>query len=204
MAAKHLIIGLDGFDLDVVRALGPTLLPHIHQRMSEGAFSAQKSVVPPATLPNWCTFLTGVDPARHGVFDFTMRKGYSVQFTAGTVRETETIFSRLDRMGRACACVLFPATWPPERLQHGLSISGWDAPVAFNADRSYVWPSEMYDAIQERFGAIEFDTVDEFRADEEDWHRELPDALIRRINDKTRLAIGLLAERDWDVFASGR
>jgi len=138
MAAGALVLGLDGFDLGLVERFGADRLPNLHSLMSRGAFAALESVQPPATLPNWTTFLTGVDPARHGVFDFTTRKGYQVRFTAGTVREEPTLFTQLDQLGLRCACLSFPATWPPERLEHGVFVSGWDAPVAFEADRSFM------------------------------------------------------------------
>ena len=188
MTARHLVIGLDGADLDVVRALGPARLPAIFAAMERGAYAHLESVQPPATLPNWTTFLTGVDPGTHGVFDFTTRRGYRVRFTAGTVREAPTIAARLDALGLACACVGFPATWPPERLSHGIFVSGWDAPVAFEADRSFVWPDALYDRIVERFGTPRFDDVDELRAEEPGWHTQLPDALVARAGRKADLA----------------
>lgn len=201
MTARHLVIGLDGADLDLVRALGPAKLPTLHRLMEEGTYAALESVKPPATLPNWTTFLTGVDPGVHGVFDFTVRSGYRVQFTGGTVREAPTVFARLDRMGLATACVGFPATYPPERLAHGVFMSGWDAPVAFEADRSFVWPPSLYDAIAARFGTPSFDDVNEFDAEREGWHARLGAALVARIERKTELAEYLLAERPFDLFA---
>ncbi len=201
MSARSLVIGLDGADVDVITALGKERLPSIHALMERGAWARLESVKPPATLPNWTTFLTGVDPGRHGVFDFTTRHGYRVAFTAGTVREAPTIAARLDKLGLACACVGFPATWPPERLEHGVFISGWDSPVAFEADRSFVWPPSMHDAITKRFGPMRFDDVDEFDADSPGWHARLPDALVTRVREKTELASWLLDQREWDLFA---
>lgn len=201
MTARHLVIGLDGADLDLVRAMGPARLPALYRLMERGAHAHQWSVQPPATLPNWTTFLTGVDPGTHGVFDFTTRQGYRVRFAAGTVRAAPTIVSRLDRMGLACACVGFPATWPPDRLEHGVFISGWDAPVAFEADRSFVWPPALHDAIVQRFGPYRFDDVDEFDADAPGWHERLPGALCRRVERKTDLVEWLLDGRPWDLFA---
>ena len=99
MGARALVVGLDGFDLGLVEQFGSEHLPHLHTLMDRGVFAALESVRPPATLPNWTTFLTGVDPARHGVFDFTTRKGYQVRFTAGTAREVPTVFKRLERHG---------------------------------------------------------------------------------------------------------
>lgn len=201
MTTRALVIGLDGFDLGLVRDLGEGRLPNVHRLMRRGAFSALRSVSPPATLPNWTTFLTGLDPAQHGVFDFTTRTGYRVQFTAGTVREAPTVLKRLDERGLRCACLSFPATWPPERLKHGAFVSGWDAPVAFEANRSFVWPPSLYDETVDRFGTPTFDDVDEFHADTPRWIDRLPQALERRIHRKTEWATWLLERQRWDVFA---
>ncbi len=201
MPAKHLVLGLDGADLDLVRALGEARLPALHGILRRGAYAHLESVSPPATLPNWTTFLTGLDPGRHGVFDFTTRVGYRVHFTAGSVREAPTVFARLDRLGLRCACLFFPATYPPERLAHGIFASGWDAPVAFEADRSFVSPPELHDALVRRFGPILFDDVDEFEADRPGWHERLPGALVARIERKVELARHLLERERWDAFA---
>lgn len=201
VSARSLVIGLDGLDLGVVEQLGRGRLPHLHDVMARGAFAALESVQPPATLPNWTTFLTGLDPGRHGVFDFTTRNGYEVRFTAGTARRAPTIFQRLDRLGLRCACLSFPATWPPERLDRGAFVSGWDAPVAFEADRSFVWPPELYDETKARFGNPTFDDVDEFHADAEGWVDALPAALCRRVEQKRRWAEWLLGRERWDLFA---
>jgi predicted AlkP superfamily phosphohydrolase/phosphomutase len=201
VSARSLVIGLDGADVDVIHTIGAERLPNLYALMRSGAWARLESVMPPATLPNWTTFLTGVDPGRHGVFDFATRDGYRVAFTAGTVREAPTIAARLDRLGLACACIGFPATWPPEKLERGVFMSGWDSPVAFEADRSFVWPSSLYDEIQRRFGAVRFDDVDEFDADKPGWHERLPDALIARIRTKTELATWLLDRNEWDLFA---
>ncbi|MCB9599989.1 MAG: alkaline phosphatase family protein [Sandaracinus sp.] len=200
MTARALVLGLDGADPDVVLALGAARLPTLHALMAKGAWARLVSVQPPATLPNWTTFLTGVDPGRHGVFDFTTRQGYGVRFTAGTVREVPTLFARLDRLGLRCACLGFPATWPPERLEHGVFVSGWDAPVAFEADRSFVWPPALHDELVARFGTLGFD-VGEFDADTPGWHEGLAATLEARIETKIALGEHLLGRGAWDVFA---
>ncbi len=195
------MIGLDGLDLGVVEQFGAECLPNLYSVMNHGAYAALESVQPPATLPNWTTFLTGLDPARHGVFDFTTRRGYRVRFTAGTAREAPTIFQRLDQLGFRCACLSFPATWPPEELARGVFVSGWDAPVAFEADRSFMWPPSLYDETVARFGTPTFDDVDEFHADAPGWIDRLPDALVRRVVRKQEWARWLLERQEWDLFA---
>ena len=202
MGARGLVVGFDGFDLAVVEELGAERLPHLYDLMRRGAHGALESVWPPATLPNWTTFLTGLDPGRHGVFDFTTRHGYAVRFTGGTARRAPTVFQTLDEAGLRCACLSFPATWPPERLRRGIFVSGWDAPVAFEADRSFMWPPSLYEETTARFGKPTFDDVDEFHADDPGWVDRLPDALSERIAKKTRWARWLLEREEWDVFAT--
>jgi predicted AlkP superfamily phosphohydrolase/phosphomutase len=201
MSTRHLVLGFDGADLELVLTLGRERLPNFFALMERGVFAHQESVIPPATLPNWTSFLTALGPGRHGVFDFTTRHGYRVRFSAGTVREAPTFLARLDRMGLRCASVGFPATWPPERLSHGVFISGWDAPVAFEADRSFVWPPALYDLLLSRFGPLRFDEVDQFQADRAGFHGALGARLADKVARRTELALFLLALRPWDVFA---
>ena len=199
--ARQLLIGLDGAGLDLVREFGPERLPALHACMARGGYAALRSVQPPATLPNWTTLLTGDNPGTHGVFDFTTRKGYSVRFSAGSVRATPTLAARLDRAGSACACLFFPGTFPPERLSNGVFASGWDSPVAFEADRSFVWPPSFYDTLRARFGPLHFDDVDEFDAGAAGFHERMPDALCARIERRAELGSWLLGERQFDLFA---
>ncbi len=201
MSARSLIIGIDGVGLDLVEAMGPAMLPNLHRLMSEGAFAALESVLPSATLPNWATFLTGRNPGEHGVFDFTTRNGYRIAFTGGTVRAVPTFFSELDARGHVCAVIGFPGTWPPEQLQHGLFVSGWDSPVAFEADSSYVWPHAAFPELVKRFGPLTFDDADEFHADRGDFHDLLPGKLIARVEKRAALGASLLNDKEWDAFA---
>lgn len=201
MTTQSLIVGLDGADMDVILHIGADTLPTLHRLIASGAHARLTCVTPPATLPNWTTFLTGVDPGVHGVFDFTVRTGYRVKFTGGSVREVPTVFSRLDALGLRCACISFPGTWPTEQLQQGVYISGWDAPVAFEANASYVWPRQLHTQLLQQFGPLRFDTVDEFQADQPGWHEQLPAMLKARIQQKTNVATWLLKQARWDVFA---
>jgi predicted AlkP superfamily phosphohydrolase/phosphomutase len=199
--SQHLLVGLDGASLEIVQRFGARELPQLHAAMARGAYSALRSVLPPATLPNWTTLLTGYNPGRHGVFDFTLRDGYRVQFSAGSVRSTPTLVAQLDRLGQTCACLFFPGTFPPERLLRGSYVSGWDAPVAFEADASFVWPRALHREIVQRFGPERFDDVDQFDAEAAGWHARLPAALCKRIERRVELARWLLGRQRHDLFA---
>jgi predicted AlkP superfamily phosphohydrolase/phosphomutase len=201
VSTRHLIVGIDGADWDVIDAIGPGRLPALSALRARGAWARLTSVLPFATLPNWTTFLTAADPGAHGVFDFTQRDGYRVRFTSGSARAIPTWLARLDAAGRTCACLSFPGTYPPERFANGLAISGWDSPVAFEADRSFVWPEASFDTITKRFGPIRFDEVDEFDTESARFHDTLGETLAGKVTRRAALYEHLLGERSWDVFA---
>lgn len=201
MGARHLVVGVDGADWDVIDAIGDARLPTLASLRARGAWARLGTVLPAATLPNWTTFLTAVDPGVHGVFDFTRRDGYRVHFASGSARSVPTWLARLDAAGMTCACLSFPGTYPPERFGRGLAISGWDSPVAFEADRSFVWPPAAYDALVARFGPMRFDEVDEFDTAGPSYHDRLGARLSDKVARRADLYAHLLAERSWDVFA---
>ncbi len=201
MPARHLIVGWDGADLALIQDLGPEKLPTLHRLMKQGAYAALQSVQPPATLPNWTSFLTGVNPGQHGVFDFASREGYQLRFTGGTVRQAPLWIESLDAAGHPCACLGFPATWPPPQLKHGVFMSGWDSPVALSRDASFVWPRKYFESLCKAFDVLQFDDIDEFHADRAGWVEALPAKLCARVQRFTDMAAHLLAEREWHTMA---
>ena len=69
-----LVVGLDGATLDLVRPWAAAgRLPVLAGLMANGAWGALRSTVPAATFPAWTSLVTGMNPGRHGVLDFTER-----------------------------------------------------------------------------------------------------------------------------------
>lgn len=194
-----LVIGLDGADLRLVEAMRGQL-PNLAGLLARGASAALESTLPFATLPAWTSILTGAPPGEHGVFDFTERDGYRVRFTGARARRLATTFARLDDAGRRVALLGFPATYPPEPLARGIAISGWDSPVAFEADASFVHPRGLWREIVARFGPIRFDDVGELEAGR-GWHETLATRLAERVRRRLDLYLHLHARGPWDVFA---
>jgi len=125
-----------------------------------------------------------------------------VRFVGGTVRRVSTVFSRLARAGLRVAALGFPGTFPPERLEGGLSVSGWDSPVAATAGPEFVRPRERHADLVRRFGGpLVFDDADEFDGGP-GWHEALGPHLERRIERRASLYEDLLTrDGPWDVFA---
>jgi len=195
-----LIIGLDGATWDVIDPwIEQGRLPHLARLREQGAWGPLASTMPPATLPSWSTFMTGVNPGKHGIFDFTRREfgTYEVRFVNSTFRKAPTLWTLLSAAGRRVCVLGVPGTYPPERV-NGCMISGFDTPVTTRADASFISPKELAPLVQAS-GGFPFADFQEIRIDG-NWHRMALARLLRGVEIKTRLAQTLLRREAWDCF----
>jgi predicted AlkP superfamily phosphohydrolase/phosphomutase len=152
---KVLMIGLDGATFDLILPWAASgKLPYFAHLLKEGVWGKLRSTTPPMSPPAWNSFMTGKNPGKHGIFDFTERKpqNYEARFINATWRNGETFWQLLSEAGKRVAVLSVPFTYPPEKV-NGAMISGFDAPgVAGLADRSATYPPELYDEIRVKVG----------------------------------------------------
>ena len=73
-AKKVLILGVDGLDPKLLQTfMDEGFLPNFKQLISEGDFKPLETTMPPLSPVAWSSFITGLDPAGHGIFDFLKR-----------------------------------------------------------------------------------------------------------------------------------
>jgi predicted AlkP superfamily phosphohydrolase/phosphomutase len=71
---KVIILGIDGMDPRLLREyLDEGILPHFRRLIEEGDFSPLQTTMPPQSPVAWSTFITGLPPEEHGIFDFLHR-----------------------------------------------------------------------------------------------------------------------------------
>ena len=69
---KVIVFGVDGMDPAFVERHWADL-PALNQLRQEGTFSRLATTDPPQSPVAWSSFITGLDPAQHGIFDFVHR-----------------------------------------------------------------------------------------------------------------------------------
>jgi predicted AlkP superfamily phosphohydrolase/phosphomutase len=195
-----LIFGLDGGTLRLAEPwMDQGKLPTLAALRARGRIGVLRSTVPPATLPSWTTFMTGVNPGRHGVFDFTRREpgSYRVRFVNSTFRKVPSIWRLLSDAGRRTAVLGLPGTYPPEPV-NGCMVSGFDAPVTTRATRSFIYPRALADEVM-RLGGFTFADFQEFHVGP-GWYRTALSRLLDGVERKRDLALALLRREPWDCF----
>src|SRR3954468_19879492 len=77
---KLIILGFDGADAKLTQQwMDEGKLPNLAKLRAAGTFSPLRSTIPSQTPVSWSTFATGLNPGRHGVFDFLKRDTQTYQ-----------------------------------------------------------------------------------------------------------------------------
>ncbi len=144
---KVIVMGVDGMDPGFFeRHRGE--LPHL----ASLAFSRLATTTPPQSPVAWSTFITGLDPSEHGIFDFVHRDpdthelflstdrttgprftlplgSYEIPLSGSRVeslRHGKAFWQTLSEQGVPVTVVRIPANYPP--LPYGDEISGMETP----------------------------------------------------------------------------
>lgn len=190
-----LVLALDGATFDVIRPMAAAGdLPHLAAWMAEGCSAPLPSTAPPVTFPAWSSFMTGLSPGEHGIFDFTQKVPgeYRLRFVNATDRRAPSLFQRVSGAGGRVLVLGMPATHPPEPVD-GLLVCGFEAPVASGSDPKSASDPELYRRIAAKAGPWMRPELDE-SAQADDFHERAITTLSGRIDRKRDFALAALAE----------
>lgn len=175
-------------------------MPVLSELRRRGLSGPLMSTQPPMTLPAWSTMLTGCNPGKHGIFDFTrLRPGsWDPEYTNATHRRVPTLHRILSERGGRVVSLAVPGTWPPEPLS-GVVVSGFDSPVSTEIDGSFCHPPGLHAELLRRFGGLRFaDFQESFIGP--DWHIHARSSMLREIERKEDVGRWLLQKERWDCF----
>lgn len=151
------VIGLDSATFTVVDPmLTAGELPNLGRLCDSGARGVLRSTTHPLTPHAWATIVTGVNAGRHGIWDFTERdeSGYQLRLVNGSFRRAPAVWDYLSRAGRRSGIVNVPFTWPAPEVEDGFALAGFDAS---SRERGLVYPEELRQELQRRYGDLELD-----------------------------------------------
>ena len=71
---RVIVLGFDGMDYGVTkRLMAEGRMPNFSRLAQAGSFSPLGTTIPPQSPVAWSSFITGLDPGGHGIFDFVHR-----------------------------------------------------------------------------------------------------------------------------------
>lgn len=143
---KTLIIGLDGATFDIIKPMiNKDILPNFKKLMEEGSYGNLQSTIPPVTCPAWPSIYTGVNPGKHGIFDFVdFSKDFdSVRVISSDSLKVKAIWDYLGLAGFQVGLAFLPLSYPPKKV-NGFWVSGGVPSPKF---LSGTFPKELYHEI---------------------------------------------------------
>jgi len=142
MSKKVLVIGVDGGTWD---ALGPYIrdgvMPGLGRILDDGASGTLRSVIPAITPTAWVSFATGVNPGRHGCFNFVNMRSFGDfrPINASDIK-AETVYETLAGNGYRCTVINLPVSYPP-RIERTVITSH------MTPGDDFVYPPELVDEV---------------------------------------------------------
>jgi predicted AlkP superfamily phosphohydrolase/phosphomutase len=150
---RVVIIGLDGLDARRCRRLmDEDKLPAFSRLERLGAFRPLESTCPPISPVAWSSFMTGVNPGKHRIFDFLNRdmntylpelssvRTRSAGGRSGVTlrRRSRPFWAILGEHGVFSSILRVPVTYPPEKFR-GLCLSGMCTPDIRGSQGTFTW-----------------------------------------------------------------
>lgn len=142
-----LLIGIDAACESVLDRLAETdSIPHIESLVDRGVSGPLESQIPPWTPSAWPSLYTGVNPGKHGVYNFVSFSGYDWEVvTANHVRE-HALWQLLNDHDLSSVIVNVPVTYPPDEI-NGAIVPGFIGP-----EDPPTHPTGILDNIREEIG----------------------------------------------------
>jgi predicted AlkP superfamily phosphohydrolase/phosphomutase len=127
---RVLCLGMDGADHGLVgELLEQGRLPTLAGIVRDGAYGPLRSTLPAVTPTAWSSFLTGLDPAGHGIFNFSTNANRAPsRVESARSRSGTPLWRTLGAAGIRSAFVTVPFTYPAEEID-GIVVSGYGGPA---------------------------------------------------------------------------
>ncbi len=191
---KTLVIGWDGATPELVEPwMEAGHLPHLKALVDRGAYGRLRSVTHPLSPQAWASCVTGLNPGRHGLFDFGHRVPgtYEMELLTSLDRSGMPLWGRVDEAGGTSVVVNVPISYPPESLR-GAMVTGMHTPSLPRG----LFPPSLWEQVRRvvpdyRLDVMSFDYqgYDEFLAE-----------IHRSVDARARLATYLWERFHPDLF----
>ena len=193
---RAVLIGLDGVPFTLLQGLiAKGVTPNLGRLAAAGPthFKQMDATLPEISSVSWSSFMTGVNPARHGIYGFMdLKPGtYQMYFPSYPHLKAETLWDKLGKQGKRTVVINLPGTYPA-RPHEGVLISGF---VAIDLKKA-VHPPTILPTLEGMGYRIDVDTSK--GADADHLYRDLDETLAAR-----EKAFGhFWKTEDWDLFVA--
>lgn len=191
------IIGLDGADWSLLhRLFDEGVMPALKAFVASAASATLESVLPTNSMSAWASLMTGVNPGKHGVYDFVRPSGtpFAPLITNSSCIRYPTLCELLTNAGHSSCVIDMPPFYPPFAID-GVMLGG----MGVVGEHGLSHPPEAAAVVREKAGGYIDDVLWMRYQGRED---ELARALNALTENRVRVAGAMLADRPFDLFCA--
>jgi predicted AlkP superfamily phosphohydrolase/phosphomutase len=187
---RILVIGADGATFRLIDPLvREGRLPNIARLVEAGVRGDLQSTIPCVSPAAWTTFMTGMNPAKHSIYDFSGRVPGTYQFRINTAnsRTAKPFWMHLSEQGKRVLVAGVTQTYPPDPV-NGYMISGLGMPPGARPS-SYIHPPEAAEELLAQVGPYSPVPEGDFRklSDSDREKSKVLEAILRQIDNRVAL-----------------
>lgn len=126
---KTFVLGIDGASPELIEQwCHEGKLPHLKRIMDHGVFGRLESTIPPITPCAWSSFMTGVNPGKHGVYDFFyLDDNHQMRIHSSATRKAKDLWEYFSDNAIESFVFNVPFTYPPKKIK-GTMVTGFMTP----------------------------------------------------------------------------
>ena len=195
---RVVIAGIDGATWDIIDPMiKEGKLPNLAAMVNGGASGVLASTTPPNSSLAWSSFMTGVEPGKHGIFFFREQRHGSYQRPVVSLDSVmaPTVWKLASDHGKKVAAITVPLTFPVEKI-NGCMIGGLLTP---DRNSDFIHPPELRQELEAAIGDVPADNEPEilFHSASEE---EAAKCMMDVIEQITRMGEHVLDNHDPDLF----
>ena len=190
---KVVVIGLDGTPYSFLqRMIREGRMPNFARLVEEGSFITINSVYPTVSSVAWSCYMTGKNPAKHGIFGFVDRRPDSYKYFIPNSRtmQSKTLWEILSDAGKRVVVINVPVTYPP-RPVNGVLIAGFLSPTVEKG----AYPPQVASTLKQLGYKLDADPGAA---------RKSKDLALKEVNEaleaRARALFHFMDNEEWDFF----
>ncbi len=195
---RLVLLGLDGADWRIINPLiAEGCLPNFKKVVDGGSHAKLRSTIPPFTPPAWSSIFTGVNPGKHGIFDFFKVVKGERKFTTSRDIQVPYIWELMEK--EKIIAFNIPTCYPPTKTENTIMVCGLGTPGTLSV---FTYPDdikkEIMDAVPgyEVFLGAEGQGLDGGVLSD---NKKFSEKVMKNLERKKRAAMHLLERKGWDA-----
>lgn len=190
---RVVVIGIDGVPCSLLQQfIREGLMPNLAGVVEKGTLKSMTASIPEVSSTSWTTFMTGVNPGKHGIYGFMelQRGSYQWKFPNSNDVKSDTLWEIAGRHNKKSIVLNVPSTYPAKEL-NGILTAGF---VALDLKKA-TYPEPAYKYLNSIGYKMDVDTKKALQS---------LDAFAEDINNtfavRKKAILHFLDDHEWDLF----